>query len=105
MLFWSDPKSKKQRIFEAFFCLLAQKIKFEKGISKIYKHNDSYVLVQVKSVLPKAQKTLDESKGLVVSDYQAFKEEEWLKELKKKYKVEVNNEALLLAKNKIKNNK
>jgi len=75
---------------------------FKKGISKIYNHNDGFVIVQVKEVLPETQKTLDEAKGLVISDYQAFKEEKWLKELAEKYKVVVNEKALKNVKSQLK---
>ena len=46
---------------------------------------------------------LEEAKGLVISDYQVFKEEEWLKELANKYKIEINQEALNNIKTQIKN--
>jgi len=75
---------------------------FKKGISKIYNYNDGFVIVQVKEVLPETQKTLDEAKGLVISDYQAFKEEKWLKELAEKYKVVVNEKALKNVKSQLK---
>ncbi|WP_452224317.1 peptidylprolyl isomerase [Lacinutrix chionoecetis] len=67
---------------------------FKKGISKIYKHNDAYVVVKVNSVLPKSEKTLEEAMGKVTSDYQNFKEKNWLSELASKYKVEIYNNAL-----------
>ncbi len=76
---------------------------FKKGISKIYNHNNAFVLVQVKEVLPETQKTLEEAKGLVISDYQAYKEEKWLKELAEKYKIVINQEALKNVKSQIKN--
>lgn len=75
---------------------------FKKGISKIYNHNGAFVIVQVKEVMPETIKTLEEAKGLVISDYQAFKEEEWLKELANKYKVVINQEALKQVKAQIK---
>lgn len=81
---------------------LPQNFKFEKGLSKTYDYNDAYVLVQVKNIMPKKQKTLDEAKGLVTSDYQTYKEEEWLKSLKDKYEVTLNNDALAQVKNIIK---
>lgn len=39
-------------------------------------------------------KTLEEAKGLYVSDYQNYLEEEWIKELRKKYKIKVNKKVL-----------
>ncbi|MBP0905163.1 peptidylprolyl isomerase [Mariniflexile gromovii] len=88
---------------EANHQALPKAFEFKKGISKIYNHNNAFVLVQVNEVLPETQKTLDEAKGLVISDYQAFKEEKWLKELAEKYKVVVNQEALESVKTQIKN--
>ncbi|CAH8294744.1 peptidyl-prolyl cis-trans isomerase SurA [Mariniflexile fucanivorans] len=82
---------------------LPKAFEFKKGISKIYNHNNAFVLVQVKEVLPETQKTLEEAKGLIISDYQTYKEEKWLKELADKYKVVLNQEALKSVKAQIKN--
>ena len=76
---------------------------FRKGISKIQKHNDAFVVVQVKEVLPQEQKTLEEAKGAVISDYQTFKEENWLKDLSGKYKINLNHDVLEKVKSQLKN--
>ena len=81
---------------------LPKGFEFNEGISKIYNHNNAFVLVQVKEVFPETQKTLEEAKGLVISDYQAYKEEKWLKELAEKYKIVINQEALKNVKSQIK---
>ncbi|MFD0989498.1 peptidylprolyl isomerase [Mariniflexile jejuense] len=81
---------------------LPKDFEFKKGISKIYSHNGAFVVVQVKDVLPETIQTLEEAKGLVISDYQTFKEEEWLKELANKYKIVINQEALNQVKAEIK---
>ncbi len=39
-------------------------------------------------------KTLDEARGLYISDYQKYLEEQWIKELRKKYKITVNRKLL-----------
>ena len=39
-------------------------------------------------------KTLDEARGLFISDYQDYLEEQWIKELRRKYKVKVNKKLL-----------
>ena len=90
-------------IMDASHQALPEDFEFKKGISKIYKHNNTFVLVQVKEVLPETQKTLDEAKGAIISDYQTYKEENWLKTLSEKYKVEINNDALIKVKSQIKN--
>ncbi|WP_034057649.1 peptidylprolyl isomerase [Lacinutrix jangbogonensis] len=82
---------------------LPNKIKFKTGISKMFKHNDAYVVVYVKEILPKTQKTFKEAKGNVTSDYQAFKEENWLKELAFKYTLKVNQDVLNKVKQTIEN--
>jgi len=39
-------------------------------------------------------KTLEEARGLYLSDYQNYLEEEWIKSLRKKYKIKVNKKLL-----------
>ncbi|QIA08749.1 peptidylprolyl isomerase [Draconibacterium halophilum] len=39
-------------------------------------------------------KTLDEARGLFISDYQDYLEEQWIKELRRKHKVKVNKKLL-----------
>jgi peptidyl-prolyl cis-trans isomerase SurA len=82
---------------------LPSDFEFKKGLSKIYKHNNSFVVVQVKDIYPITQKSLDEAKGNVIADYQAYKESIWIQELKDKYKVSLNQEALNYVKTLINN--
>ena len=82
--------------------LIPTSFSFKKGLSKIYKHNKGFVLLDVKNVLPETQKTFTEAKGRVVNDYQVLKEANWIKQLKNKYKVVVNQEVLTAVKNQIK---
>ena len=88
-------------IMEASNKLLPEGFKFEKGISKIYKHHDAFVVVLINEVLPKKQKTFEEARGLVVADYQKFKEDNWVSDLREKYSVEINQEVLKKVKSQI----
>jgi len=73
---------------------LPKKYSADIGVSKIYKHNNQYVVVKgIKEVLPK-QQLLDEVKGRVINDYQTQIEKDWLLSLASKYKVEVNKSVL-----------
>ena len=73
---------------------LPKDFNMQKGVSKVFKHNDAYSVVKVNTVLPKTQKTFEEAKGKVISDFQEYKEKMWLDELSKKYKVKVNQDVL-----------
>ncbi|WP_142783216.1 peptidylprolyl isomerase [Changchengzhania lutea] len=76
---------------------------FKKGVSKIYNHNDGFVVIQVTAILPKSQKSFEEARGMVIGDYQTFKEAQWMEELHNKYKVVINQESLDKVKSIIKN--
>ncbi|MFQ3575055.1 MAG: peptidylprolyl isomerase [Cytophagales bacterium] len=56
--------------------------------------NERVILVITTDVEAPRNKNLEECKGAVISDYQNYLEQEWLKELKTKYKTEVNQETL-----------
>ncbi|WP_034040624.1 peptidylprolyl isomerase [Wocania ichthyoenteri] len=90
-------------IMDATHQALPDNFEFSKGISKIYKHNKAFIVAKVKAVLPKKLKTFEEAQGLIISDYQTYKEENWVKQLKEKYKVVVNQSVLSKVKNQIKN--
>lgn len=51
------------------------------------------VIVRIDEVIPPQPKALEETRGIVTSDYQNFLEQEWLKELRKKYPVKVNTKV------------
>lgn len=76
---------------------------FEKGVSKIYKHNDAFVVVKVEAVVPKTYKEFKDAKGRIIGDYQIHKEDSWLLDLSEKYKVSINNEVFTKVKSQINN--
>ena len=45
-------------------------------------------------MIPPEPKTLEDARGLYVSDYQKYLEDKWVKELRKKYKITVNKKLL-----------
>lgn len=53
-----------------------------------------YPYFVVSGKLLSAPETLEDTKGQVVSDYQTILENEWVQSLRKKYKVEINNDVL-----------
>jgi peptidyl-prolyl cis-trans isomerase SurA len=48
--------------------------------------------IEYKKVMEPMPKSLSEARGLITADYQTSLEQEWIKELRAKYKVEVNKE-------------
>lgn len=74
----------------------------EKGISKIYSENDSFIIVVVNEVMAAAPKEFEETKGRVISDYQTYIEETWMAGLREKFKVEVNEKTLKRIKKELK---
>ena len=81
-------------IFEKNDKELPRNLKFEKGVSKIKKHNNQFVLVKVNEVLAPSVKSYEEVKGRVINDYQEQIEKEWISNLRKKYTVKINQSVL-----------
>lgn len=67
---------------------------FTAGINKTYVNEDIYYVFRVKEVLAAREREFSEAKGLVTAAYQNQMEAEWLEELRKKYSVQINEEAL-----------
>lgn len=73
---------------------LLDKIAWKKSISKIIKINNKNYFVVVHGFLEPMPKSLDEARGLAISDYQNYLDSQWIETLRKKYPVIVNNETL-----------
>lgn len=65
-------------------------ITFKTGLSDIYQDKDFYYVNKVLKVIPSGPKTLEETKGRVINDYQQYLEDNWVSELKKEFKVNTN---------------
>lgn len=91
-------------VFQADHQALPSDYTFQQGISKIYKHNDSYVLVQAKAILLEQPKSFEDAKGAVMSDYQEHKEAIWIAKLRAKYPILLNNDVLSDIKKSLKKN-
>ena len=73
---------------------LIDQIKWEAGVSKIQTSGNKYYFVIVENIVePKYQK-LEEVSDKVQNDYQNYLMENWLKELKYKYRVQINGDVL-----------
>ena len=61
--------------------------------------DQSTTIVCIREVRKPEQKTLKESRGLVTSDYQVELEQNWVKSLKEKYPVKINESVLEKVRN------
>jgi peptidyl-prolyl cis-trans isomerase SurA len=67
---------------------------FRRGLSDNIQENGQIIIVDTKEILQSTPKKLEEARGAVTSDYQTYLEEQWIKELRSKYKYSVNKDVL-----------
>ena len=89
-------------VFEEGNEALPKNLQFEPGISNIIKEGEYYFVTKVNATLPAGPKTLDECKGKAINDYQQYLEENWVKDLKNEFKVEVNQTVFESVKKQLK---
>ncbi len=81
--------------FEKEQNLVVDQIVWKMGLSRnVTREEGGVSFVKVTGLYEAEPKTLDEAKGYVVADYQEHLEKEWLKKLRSKYPVKVNDEVL-----------
>ena len=81
---------------------IPDELEFKKGVSSIYKHNNSFIVSKISNVLPKEKLSFEDAKGRIITDFQEQKEKQWMENLHNTYKVSVNNEVLNKVKTQIK---
>ena len=73
---------------------LPEDFKFEKGVSKVFEDGKTdFTIVKVNEIVSESYKELSEIKGKAISDYQVYLEKNWVKNLKKNYKVKINKKV------------
>lgn len=88
---------------EADHQALPNNFEFKEGVSRIYSQNDMFYVVKVNKLVPESIRTLDEARGMVINHYQQEVEEKWIKDLRTKYNVIVNQDILSKVKSQIYN--
>lgn len=64
------------------------------GYSSPAEIDGRFFVVGILEVVPAGGKSYEEARGLVISDYQNYLEEQWIKDLKSKYEVKVEDSVL-----------
>jgi peptidyl-prolyl cis-trans isomerase SurA len=80
-------------VFEEGSDALPKTMKYDVGVSEVFKEGEYYFVTNVEKVLPESPKTLDECRGKMVNDYQQFLEQGWVDDLKKEFTVKVNTSS------------
>lgn len=92
----------KSGLFEENYDILSEINIETTGATNVIKKGNYYFVVNVLQIIPSGPKKLDECKGLVVSDYQQFLEDNWVDELKKEFSVKVDNQVFEKVKKQLK---
>lgn len=72
------------------------------GISKNIEKDGRVSFAYIKEVLQPSYKTIEDSKGIITSDYQEYLEKKWIASLKENYSYKVNQAVLKSLKNELK---
>ena len=92
----------KQETLEEGATGFPKNVKMKVGVSDVYKEGDFYFVNKITKIMPAAPKTLDETRGRVINDYQQYLEYNWVSDLKKEFKVNVNQEVFARLKSTMK---
>jgi peptidyl-prolyl cis-trans isomerase SurA len=69
-------------------------LNWDGGLQSISDAGNTTTYVRFDTIIPAGPKLLKEAMGPVTSDYQGYLEDAWIAELKKRYKLEINQGAL-----------
>ncbi len=92
----------KTGVFEKGNDVLPKSLIAKKGISDVMHEGKYFYVVKLNEVKPAGLKTLDESRGRVINDYQQFLEEKWADELRKEFTLKVNQDVFAKVKAELK---
>jgi peptidyl-prolyl cis-trans isomerase SurA len=85
-------------IFEEGSDGLPKSMKYNRGVSDVFKEVEYYFVTKVDKVMPAGVKTIEECKGKLINEYQQYLEQSWVSDLKKEFTIKINQEAFDRAK-------
>lgn len=88
--------------FEEGSDALPKTIKYNLGVSDVFKEGEYYFVTNIKKIIPEGVKTLEECKGKIVNEYQQNLEKNWVDDLKKEFTVKTNTDVFEVVKNQLK---
>ena len=67
---------------------------FQEGVSEVLEEENNFVVLNVQNIESPRNKTLEEARGKVISDYQDYLEAQWLQELRNDKNIVINRKLL-----------
>ncbi|MBD3723692.1 MAG: peptidylprolyl isomerase [Flavobacteriaceae bacterium] len=92
----------KSGLYEEDYDVLPELKPTKKGTTDIVKKGEYFFVVNVKEIKPETTKTIEECKGKLISDYQQYLENNWVSDLKKEFKVSVDDTVFDEVKSQVK---
>jgi peptidyl-prolyl cis-trans isomerase SurA len=79
--------------FEEGSDALPKTMKYNLGVSDVFKEGEYYFVTNVEKIIPEGVKSLEECKGKIVNEYQQYLEQRWVDDLKQEFTVKVNKDV------------
>ena len=88
--------------FEEGSNALPKTMKYNLGVSDVFKEGEYYFVTNVEKIIPEGVKSLEECKGKIVNDYQQYLEQRWVDDLKQEFTVKVDKDVFERVKSQLK---
>ena len=79
--------------FEEGSDALPKTMKYNLGVSDVFKEGEYYFVTDVEKIIPEGVKSFEECKGKIVNEYQQYLEQRWVDDLKQEFTVKVNKDV------------
>ena len=89
--------------FEEGSDALPKTMKYNLGVSDVFKEGEYYFVTNVEKIIPEGVKSLEECKGKIVNEYQQYLEQRWVDDLKQEFTLKVNKDVFEHVKSQLKN--
>ncbi len=73
---------------------MVDQVKWKSGASEVLNEANAKIIVWINKLIDTKPKKLDDIRGQVTADYQDNLEKQWIKDLREKYPVKINQDAL-----------
>ncbi len=80
-------------VFEEGSDALPKTMKYNLGVSEVFKEGEYYFVTKIDKIIPEGVKTLEDCKGKMVNDYQQYLEQRWVDDLKQEFTVKINTDV------------